>query len=67
MIHSQEVALRCAAAMPVMLLAHRQIDPRREFIKDKNSPLARIRNVPFRQIEACKDDAARRLITGRSQ
>ena len=67
MIHSQEVALRCAASMPFNLLQHRHIDPRKLPYKDIHIDRKCLTPVHLNQLNACKDDAARRLITGRSR
>ena len=67
MIHSQEVALRCAAAMPKHLLSHRHVDPRKTPYKDIHISRKCLTPVRLSQLDACKDDAARRLITGRSR
>jgi hypothetical protein len=68
MIHSQEIALRCAAALPRRMLFHRQRNPWKEFKRDTtHKPLAYIKTLPARQLEACADDEARRIILGCSR
>jgi hypothetical protein len=62
MIHSQEIALRCAAALPKKLLNHR---PTNKLRKIYHKPLTWLEGLE-RQLEACSDDEARRLIAGRS-
>ena len=66
MIHSQAIALRCAAALPIHLLGHRRQHPLREAMRESHGPLMRIDSPVLRQLEACADDAARRLLTGKS-
>lgn len=56
MIRSQEIALRCAEVMkkemPQLLSGHHEDSPRLKML---------------RQLDDCKDDAARRLLLGRSR
>jgi hypothetical protein len=65
---SREIALRCAAALPHHLLNHRHTDHRR-------TDQATLHGVPegklpaplVEQLMGCKDDAAQRIILGRSK
>lgn len=67
MIRSQEIALRCAAALPQDLLRGRwrlsEAGRKREIYDvSKNAPMSFVE-----QLALCSDDAARRLLLGRSR
>lgn len=64
MIRSQEIALRCAAALPSNLLRHPWKSDAR-LAADMYG--AKVTLNTARQLDACKDDAARRLLLGRSR
>ena len=64
MIRSQAIALRCAAALPCHLLGHRRQHPLQEAMRESHRPLMRIDSPVLRQLEACADDAARRILLG---
>jgi hypothetical protein len=66
---TREIALRCAAAMDHRLLFHRW--PKNENARTRYAIPDRIYKnhgiALLRQLDACKDDEARRLLMGRSR
>lgn len=69
MIQSQQIALRCAAAMPRYLLRHNWAKDESARERYSLSPKQyQVRGLALiRQLDACKSDAARRLILGVSK
>ena len=72
MIHSREIALRCAAAMPRHVFPRAWANERRLAYIERFDvwPTKPYRELPkslLDQLDACKDDEARRLILGKSR
>ena len=72
MIPSREIALRCAAAMPKRTLIHNWGDERRLAYMERfdvwpSKPYRELPKSLLDQLDACRDDAARRLILGISK
>ena len=67
MIQSREIALRCASAMPSNLLRHRW--PSEDILRGREIYGINRRGEldKIRQLDACKDDEARRLLLGKSR
>ena len=68
-VRRREIALRCAAAMDRDLLRHNwpRDEQKRELYGLSVQQYQHRAIDLIRQLDACKDDAARRLITGRSK
>lgn len=68
MIRSREIALKCSASLPQRLLTHRHIDGRRsDLVAALDVPSRRLPSKLVEQLARCKDDAAQRLLIGKSK
>lgn len=69
MIRSREIALRCATAMDTNLLRHKWAadENKRELYGVSERQYQRHSVALIRQLDACQDDEARRILLGRSR